>query len=149
MIMFRLVAVLAIASVTEPALAASLDLVSAQPTAGVSGAAYFRIPLSAKQAHAPYVGLKMAMMRQDRDVAGLAFGPRREADAVDIRVSLKGEPSLALAGTPVTGVGALAATEDGRKHSPWRTVAFVTGGLVLAGAAYYAYLIHEAEKNSD
>lgn len=145
----RAAAAIAILCTAQSTFAAALDPVPGQPAIGVLARAYFKVPLGKRRVDAPYAGLALAVSRQDRDIAGIASGPRRDVDAADLRMNFSGRRSLALGGVSLDDHDRWEASGAGRKHSTLRTVAFVAGGLLLAGAATFAYLVHEAEKNSD
>ncbi|WP_116090889.1 hypothetical protein [Sphingomonas crusticola] len=144
MLLMRLGAVLAIACAAQPALCATLAPDGGRPAFGLAGKAYFRLPLDKARDARPMLGLATAVSRQDRDIAGLPRGLRRDVETVGLRLGFDGGPALTLAGTPMRGPW-----RETRHNVRWGTVAIVAGGLVLVAGATFAYLLHEAEKNSD
>lgn len=149
MVFLRLSAVLAIICAAEPALAATLQSADGSPALGVAGKAYLCVPLGSRRAASPHAGLGIAVSRQDRDLAGHFMGMRRDVEAVGLRFGPTERPALTLAGTPLNAADRRNASEDGSGHSPWRTAAFVAGGLLLVAGAAALYVHHQAEKNSD
>lgn len=149
MIPLRVGALLALVGAAQPAFAASLQPFTVAPRFGAAGKAYLRVPLGRGGGDGPHVGLTLAASRQDRGLAGNPVGGRRDADAIGLRLDLDGRASLMLAGAPAYAAVRHNARDDGARHSPWRTVAFVVGGLAIAAGATFAYIVHEAEKNSD
>jgi hypothetical protein len=149
MVFLRLSAALAIICAAEPALAATLQPSGGSLALGVAGKAYLRVPLGGRHAANPHAGLGIAVSRQDRDIAGHSMGMRRDVEAVGLRFGPAERPALMLAGTPLNAADRRNASDDGSEHSPWRTAAFVAGGLLLAAGATALYVHHQAEKNSD
>lgn len=149
MLYVRLSAAIAIACAVQPAIAASLESGVGNPALGVAGKVSLRLPLGEGAGPKSNLRLGLAVSRQDRDISGRPVGSRRDAEAVGLRRGLNGERSLLMGGAPITSQDRSNARDDGERHSAWRTVAFVAGGVVLVAGAGFAYLLHEAERNSD
>lgn len=149
MLFLRLSTALAIICAAEPACAATLQPVGAGPALGMAGKAYVRLPLGRRHAEPAHAGLGLAVSRQDYDAAGRVAGMRHDVEAIGLRFGPAARPMLTLAGAPLDAAERRNASDDGTEHSPWRTVAFVAGGLVLAAGATAAYVYHQVEKNSE
>jgi hypothetical protein len=134
-------AIAAAAVVAAPAAAAELPRYDEQGArrSGAAATAYFRIPLGGPRDKAPRAGLKLAMLHDYRD-ARAQTARVIEAETFDLRLTGHKNPTLYVAGRPVTGA-------EARKQNlgPVNTAVTV---VVLVAAVVGVYYISRAVSDS-